>query len=146
MVYTLDITPQTHVRSTQGDAIYFRIPEYKLRPEGLKRKLRLQRYNAYKQDLKVLGLKDRITDVLSDGAFKLRFYIPAPLYYRPVKGKEAFRRKELEGKKHTRKPDWDNLSKAFCDALFPDDSFIWDVRVQKFWTLKEKGWIEIEVK
>jgi len=31
----LNITPQTHVRATQGDSIFFRIPREKLRPSGL---------------------------------------------------------------------------------------------------------------
>jgi len=143
MKYRLEITPQTHVRSTQGDSIYFRIPEHKLRPAGLKRKLRLVRYNNYKKDLAILAIEQGIIEALSDGEFKLVFYIPAPKFFRPVKGKEVYKRNELEGKPHTRKPDWDNLSKAFCDGLFPDDSFIWNVSVKKYWTLKENGWIEI---
>jgi Holliday junction resolvase RusA-like endonuclease len=31
------------------------------------------------------------------------------------------------------KPDWDNIGKAVCDALFKEDSGIADGRVQKFW-------------
>ena len=47
----LNITPQTHVRATQGDSIFFRIPREKLRPSGLSRLLRLEKYNQYKVDL-----------------------------------------------------------------------------------------------
>ena len=47
----LNITPQTHVRATQGDSVFFRIPREKLRPQGLKRLQRLERYNQYKVDL-----------------------------------------------------------------------------------------------
>ena len=47
----LNITPQTHVRATQGDSIFFRIPREKLRPAGLSRLLRLEKYNKYKVDL-----------------------------------------------------------------------------------------------
>ncbi len=93
----------------------------------------------------VLSLEKGIPKALERGKFELVFHIPAPQYYRPVKGKEVNRRKDLEGTPHTRKPDWDNLSKAFCDAIFPDDSFIWSVNVQKYWTIKDKGWIEIIV-
>ena len=53
--YTFKITPQTNVRSTQGDRIYFRIQRDKLRPEGLKRLMRLERYNKYKIDLLALA-------------------------------------------------------------------------------------------
>ena len=45
----LNITPQTHVRATQGDSIFFRIPREKLRPAGLSRLLRLEKYNKYKK-------------------------------------------------------------------------------------------------
>ena len=41
----LNITPQTHVRATQGDSIFFRIPREKLRPAGLSRLMRLEKYN-----------------------------------------------------------------------------------------------------
>ena len=47
----LNITPQTHVRATQGDSVFFRIPREKLRPSGLSRLMRLEKYNQYKLDL-----------------------------------------------------------------------------------------------
>ena len=34
---------------------------------------------------------------------------------------------------HESKPDKDNLEKAVLDALYTDDSHIWDGRVSKFW-------------
>ena len=47
----LNITPQTHVRATQGDSVFFRIPREKLRPSGLSRLMRLEKYNQYKIEL-----------------------------------------------------------------------------------------------
>ena len=49
--YILQITPQTNVRATQGDRIFFRIPREKLRKAGLSRLMRLEKYNEYKIDL-----------------------------------------------------------------------------------------------
>jgi Holliday junction resolvase RusA-like endonuclease len=39
----------------------------------------------------------------------------------------------MDGKPHQSKPDKDNLEKALMDALFTDDSHIWDSRVTKLW-------------
>ena len=74
--YTFKITPQTNVRSTQGDRIYFRIPRDKLRPEGLKRLLRLERYNDYKITLCGLAKSQRFNPPEQGG--HLTFYIPVP--------------------------------------------------------------------
>lgn len=48
---------------------------------------------------------------------------------------------QFDGKPHQQKPDWDNLAKAFCDALCADDSYIYDVRAQKYWA--RTGSIEV---
>lgn len=39
----------------------------------------------------------------------------------------------MDGKPHQQKPDKDNLEKALLDAIFDDDSRIWDGRVSKVW-------------
>jgi len=43
------------------------------------------------------------------------------------------KRAEMAGKPHQAKPDKDNLEKALLDAVFEEDSQIWDNRVSKFW-------------
>lgn len=35
--------------------------------------------------------------------------------------------------KHTSRPDVDNLHKGLLDALYVEDSFVWDARVTKVW-------------
>ncbi|MBG3071584.1 RusA family crossover junction endodeoxyribonuclease, partial [Proteus mirabilis] len=40
---------------------------------------------------------------------------------------------EMNGKPHQQKPDKDNLEKALLDAIFDDDSRVWDGRVTKVW-------------
>ncbi|MGU0055537.1 RusA family crossover junction endodeoxyribonuclease [Enterobacter hormaechei] len=39
----------------------------------------------------------------------------------------------MNGKPHQQKPDKDNLEKALLDAIFDDDSRVWDGRVTKVW-------------
>ncbi|MBG3071635.1 RusA family crossover junction endodeoxyribonuclease, partial [Proteus mirabilis] len=49
---------------------------------------------------------------------------------------------EMNGKPHQQKPDKDNLEKALLDAIFDDDSRVWDGRVTKVWG--ERGQIIIQ--
>lgn len=129
-----DITPQTAVRATQGDSIFFRIPREKLRPAGLKRLLRLERYNEYKLSLSALAKTHRFSPPEQGG--HLIFYIPVP------KSWKEYKKKEMHLKLHQSKPDWDNLSKAFFDGLLSEDKYIADIHVTKKWINEEKGKIE----
>tara|TARA_R110000868_G_scaffold36279_7_gene128963 strand:+ start:10786 stop:11241 length:456 start_codon:yes stop_codon:yes gene_type:complete len=129
-----DINPQTNVRATQGDRIFFRIPREKLRPPGLKRLLRLEKYNDYKITLSGIAKQKRFTPPEQGG--HLIFYIPVPKSWR------IYKKQEMHMQLHQSKPDWDNLAKAFFDSLFLEDMHIADVRVTKRWVNAEKGWIE----
>jgi Holliday junction resolvase RusA-like endonuclease len=46
---------------------------------------------------------------------------------------------------HRTRPDWDNIGKAVCDALFKEDSGIADGRTQKFWCLEGEQCTEITI-
>jgi Holliday junction resolvase RusA-like endonuclease len=135
--FTFNITPQTAVRATQGDRVFFRIPRDKLRPAGLKRLLRLEKYNNYKVDLCALAKQKRFTPPEQGG--HLMFYLPVP------KSWKEYKKKEMHMKLHQSKPDWDNLSKAFFDSLMSEDKYIADVRVTKKWVNQEEGYIEFLV-
>ena len=128
------INPQTHVRSTQGDRIYFRIPRDKLRPAGLKRVLRLERYNEYKVTLCGLAKAQKFTPPEQGG--HLTFYIPVPRTWK------KYKKEQYNLQLHQSTPDWDNLAKAFFDSLMHQDKGIADVRVTKKWVNQENGWIE----
>jgi Holliday junction resolvase RusA-like endonuclease len=134
---TFNITPQTAVRATQGDRIFFRIPREKLRPEGLKRLLRLEKYNNYKVDLCALAKQKRFTPPEQGG--HIIFHLPVP------KSWKEYKKKEMHMKLHQSKPDWDNLSKAFFDGLMTEDKYIADVRVTKKWVNQPEGYIEFFV-
>jgi len=129
-----EITPQTHVRATQGDRIFFRIPREKLRPAGLKRLLRLEKYNNYKISLSAIAKQKRFTPPEQGG--HLIFYMPVPKTWK------EYKKKEMHMKLHQSRPDWDNCAKSFFDSLMNEDKFIADVRVTKRWVNQEKGYIE----
>ncbi len=129
-----NITPQTAVRATQGDRVFFRIPRDKLRPAGLKRLLRLEKYNDYKLTLSSLAKSQKFSPPEQGG--HLFFYLPVP------KSWSNYRKKDMHMKLHQSKPDWDNLSKAFFDSLMSEDKYIADIHVTKKWVNAESGWIE----
>ena len=132
-----DITPQTFVRATTGDRIFFRIPRNKLRPAGLKRLLRLERYNQYKVDVNAIA-KAKKFEMPEQGAH-ITYYIPVP------KSWKKYKKEEMHMKLHQSTPDIDNLTKALFDSLMAEDKHIADIHVTKRWVNQEKGWIEINI-
>lgn len=66
-------------------------------------------------------------DALDVYAIEIHFFIALPASYSK---KEKVR---LLGKMHRVKFDWDNGSKAVCDAIFKQDSSIGDGRACKWW-------------
>ena len=55
------------------------------------------------------------------------------------------KRAALMGQMMRAKPDWDNIGKAVCDALFKEDSMLAGGTVWKFWTDDEHTRTEITV-
>ena len=135
--YILNITPQTNVRATQGDKIFFRIPREKLYKSGLARLQRLERYNEYKINLRAEALKQQF-ELPEQGAF-IKFFIPMPRTWR------KFKRETMHFKLHQSKPDIDNLLKAMFDGLFAEDKSIAHFEAAKFWVDFPIGWIEISI-
>ena len=134
----INITPQTHVRTTLGDRIYFRIPREKLRPAGLARLLRIERYNQYKIDLLSLCKAKGFT--LPAQGLCITFYIPVP------KSWSGKKKKLYHGTLHQSTPDIDNLMKATFDSLTGEDKYIGHLGgICKRWVNFETGWIEFEV-
>lgn len=137
--YIFKITPQTHVRATQGDRILFRIPEERRNPASKKRVNRLIKYNEYKEDLRAIAKKLKF--VLPDSGAVLRFFIPMPKSWRKPK------RDAHKNKLHHQRPDIDNMTKSFFDSLFTEDKTIAHLaEVSKYWVDSEKGWIEVIIK
>jgi Holliday junction resolvase RusA-like endonuclease len=134
-VITLYITPQTHVRSTQGDRIFFRIPRNKLKPAGLARLKRLERYNEYKASILTLARKENLR--FTEQGLEIIFYIPVP------KSWSQWKKKHNHMKGHTSKPDLSNILKALEDGLLKEDKMIFNYAgLTKKWVNQEHGYIE----
>jgi len=78
------------------------------------------RYRAFADEVRAAGLE--IADTLN-----VVFYLPMPASWSKKK------RAEMLGKPHKQKPDIDNLVKALLDAVFDDDSHVYEIRAVKFW-------------
>jgi Holliday junction resolvase RusA-like endonuclease len=117
--YTFSITPTPAPRMNRSDS-------WKQRPCVLK-------YWAFKDELvrqaKKMGFK-------LGNKISIKCYMPMPESWSETK------KHRMDGEPHQQKPDFDNLLKAFCDALTDDDSKIYDGRCQKFWSKYYSG-IEI---
>lgn len=136
--YLFNITPQTHVRATKGDSIFFRIPREKLRPSGLSRLIRLEKYNEYKVNL--LGEAKRLNFQIPASGAAITFFIPCPKSWSKKK------KKQHHGKLHQSKPDLDNLLKALVDSLVYEDKHIAHYsELSKRWVDFDTGWIEIKL-
>lgn len=135
--WVLYITPESHLRATKGDSIFFRIPREKLHPAGLKRLLRLERYNNYKVNLLAEAKKRGFE--LSPAGMSITFFIPCPKSWSQKK------KEQHHGMLHQARPDIDNLAKAFFDSIVTEDKFVANVTFTKRWVFYEKGWILIEL-
>lgn len=89
----------------------------------------VMRYRAFCDDIRA-----RNCTVPESGAH-ITFHIPMPKSWSNKK------RAEMHGKPHQQTPDVDNLTKALLDAIYTDDSGVWDMRTTKRWS--EIGCIEI---
>lgn len=81
----------------------------------------VMRYRAFKDAVRAAGIK------IPEDGYHIVFVIPMPASW------SIKRRADMVGKPHQTKPDKDNLEKALLDAVFEEDSHIWDGRVSKIW-------------
>ena len=101
------ITPVPKPRQTRSD-------KWKKRPCVL-------RYRAFADEVRAANI------TLNAHGERVRFYIPMPASW----GKKKKQRMQLTP--HQQKPDIDNLLKAFLDAVFTDDSHVYDIQATKLW-------------
>jgi Holliday junction resolvase RusA-like endonuclease len=124
----------SHIRATRNDAIFFRIKRELLRPDGLRRLLRLERYNAYKVAL-LAQAKEKKFEIPAAG-LSVTFFIPMPKSWSQKK-KNAHNGLLMQSR-----PDIDNLIKSFCDSLCSEDKYIANISATKRWADFPDGWIE----
>jgi Holliday junction resolvase RusA-like endonuclease len=105
------VLPMGKPRMTQRD-------RWKKRPVVL-------RYHAFCDEIRAMGIQ------IPPAGAHIVFILPMPASW-SAKKKAAMNRMP-----HQQKPDKDNMEKALLDALFGDDSHIWDSRVTKLWGYSE---------
>ncbi len=123
-ITTIPIFPSTNVRSTQGDRWLFSVSDDYLEEydrkriithgkpgRNLNRKRQLEKYNAYKEELR--NWVDKNKFLMPMGHFAIWFHLPFPKSWR--KPKCAL----MDGKPHTSTPDLDNMLKALFDSVMP---------------------------
>ena len=89
-----------------------------------------KRYYCYADNIRALKV-----DLPLAGSH-VTFHMPMPKSWSEKK------KTEMNGTPHQSKKDLDNLFKALGDAVYSDDSSIWDVRMTKLWS--RTGGIKIE--
>lgn len=115
MIY--EITPVPKPRMTRSD-------KWKTRPC-------VMRYRSFADKCRLLDIK------LPERGAEIIFYMPMPKSW--SKKKQAM----MVGKPHRQRPDISNLVKAIEDALYSDDSTIWNYKgLTKLWS--DKGRISIK--
>lgn len=119
---TIDVYPVTPVpkpRMTQRD-------KWAKRPAVV-------RYWSFCDKVRLLGCE------LPEQGAHVTFNVPMP------KSWSKKRRQMMLGQPHQQRPDIDNFEKGLLDALYDDDSCVWDIRSTKLWaevghiTIKSKG-------
>jgi Holliday junction resolvase RusA-like endonuclease len=108
-----------------------------LRPAGLKRLLRIEKYNNYKLSLSAEAKLKKFT--LPSHGFAITFYIPVPQSWSKKK------KKLHHGMLHQSTPDLDNLLKAMKDSLTSEDKYVAQYTACKRWVDFPDGWIEIQM-
>jgi Holliday junction resolvase RusA-like endonuclease len=105
-----------------------------LKPSGLRRLLRLEKYNNYKIALLAEAKRNRFS--IPASGLHVTFYLPTPKSWSKKK------REQYHGLLCQSRPDIDNLIKSFCDSLTSEDKFIANIAASKRWVDFDSGWIE----
>lgn len=116
MIKRYDITPMGKPRMTRSDK--------------WKQRDCVMRYRAFKDECRYKGVE------LPESNAHVVFVVPMPKSWSQKK------KREMLGAPHRQKPDVDNMLKALMDALFEEDSAVWDVRATKIWG--ETGSIKVQ--
>jgi Holliday junction resolvase RusA-like endonuclease len=117
MIY--DITPCPKPRMTRQDKFRGKPGRKPMRPC-------VARYWAFKDEVKYKILAG-VTTLFHLNGKTIIFYLPMP------KSWDKKKRLAHWGKPHRTTPDKDNLEKALMDALYLNDSGVWDTRTIKLW-------------
>lgn len=100
--FTIPGPPVPYLRMTQGQIRLMRIPDHKLRPDGLKVKDRIRRYLRYKEATLMI-----VAPFSFDRAPRNKVFLNVTCYFK--------------NRKH---PDPENVRKGISDAIFTQDKYV----------------------
>lgn len=104
--------------------------EYLIDPVAKPRMTRRDKWKKRNCVVKYFNFKDEVKDLeifVPDFGSKIIFEIPVPESWSNKKKMEHI------GRPHKSRPDIDNYLKGLFDAIFEEDSHIWNVSVEKVW-------------
>ena len=122
-----DITPVPKPRMTRQD-------KFRGKPGRKPTRPCVARYWAFKDEVKYKIMQPHNNNISLNG-MTIIFHLPMPKSW----GKR--KRDAHRGRAHLTVPDKDNVEKGLWDALYLNDSGVWDTRSVKLWA--DKGGIEI---
>lgn len=111
-------------RSTHLPVIPMGKPRMTKRDRWKKRPV-VERYHDFCDALRAHAQRAGFTP--SPDGMVITFHLPMPPSW-PKK-----RRAAMDGQPHQQKPDIDNLTKAFLDALMGEDCAVWRITAEKRW-------------
>ena len=114
------------------------ILEIKIRPIGKPRMTQSDKWKKRACVLKYWHFKDCLINEAKKQNFILSDKIHIALYFKPNKSLSYNKAKQLIGKPHQVKPDYDNCAKAICDALREDDERIYESFTSKYYHEEDK--------
>jgi len=115
-------------------------------PMGKPRMTQRDRWMQRPAVLRYRDYCDRIKEAAPNRVLTADVYAVAVMAYLAMpKSWSQKKQKQHCGQMHRTKPDWDNIGKAVCDALFKDDSGIADGRTQKYWCVEGEQRTEVKI-
>lgn len=106
-------------------------------PMGKPRMTQRDRWMQRPAVLRYRDYCDRIKEAAPNRVNELDVYAVDVVAYIAMPASWSKKKKSAQDDQMCRgKPDWDNIGKAVCDALFKEDSGIADGRTRKFWCLE----------
>ena len=102
---------------------------FDINPVPKPRQTRSAHWKKTPSDKRYYAFKDAIRSsvVVPESGYHVLFVLKMPLSWSKKK------KKEMRHKPHQSRPDLDNMTKAFFDACYKEDSHIWDGRCSKVW-------------
>lgn len=120
-----------------------KVLRFDIEPIGKPRMVRSDAWSGRESVARYWKFKDDLNMLAKSKKYEIGYTLDIKFYLSMPKSWSKKKRKLMNKKTHTSKPDFDNLVKAFTDSLMESDSCLYDVRIRKYWAIK--GYIEVMI-